>query len=106
MRSLVRLVLHRLHNHNNPVRDNEGRFLPHRLAVRKRAIDMAQRMGRQDLIERLNRETSLPPLTPKHPADRDIGQTRSAEATSAGADQGKHHTGANDRDVATNHERN
>lgn len=36
-----------------PVRDNDGKFLPHRLAVRRKAIDMARKMGRDDLLARL-----------------------------------------------------
>jgi hypothetical protein len=34
-------------------RDNDGRFLPSRVAARKKAIQIAKEMGRQDLVERL-----------------------------------------------------
>jgi hypothetical protein len=34
-------------------RDNEGRFIPSRVAARKKAIEMAKSMGRSDLVERL-----------------------------------------------------
>lgn len=34
-------------------RDNDGRFLPSRVAARKKAIQMATAMGRNDLVERL-----------------------------------------------------
>ena len=37
----------------NPPRDNDGRYLPHRIAVRRRAIEMAQGMGRADLASKL-----------------------------------------------------
>ena len=40
-----------------PARDNDGRYLPHRIAVRRRAIEMAQGMGRDDLVSKL-RDTS------------------------------------------------
>ena len=36
-----------------PVRDNDGRYLPHRIAVRRKAIEMAQGMGRDDLVSKL-----------------------------------------------------
>jgi hypothetical protein len=34
-------------------RDNEGRFLPSRIAARQKAIEMAKAMNRSDLVERL-----------------------------------------------------
>lgn len=34
-------------------RDNEGRFLPSRVAARQKAIEMARAMNRTDLVERL-----------------------------------------------------
>lgn len=47
----------------------------------------------------------LPPLTPST-ADATSAKPVQPRVSSAGADQGKHHAGANDRDVAINHERN
>ena len=41
----------------NPPRDNDGRYLPHRIAVRRRAIEMAYDLGRADLVIKL-RDTS------------------------------------------------
>ena len=35
------------------VRNSDGRFLPSRVTARKKAIEMAQAMNRNDLIERL-----------------------------------------------------
>lgn len=53
MSLLLRLFQRTLPPAPTPLRDIDGRFLPQRIAVRARAIDMAQRMGRADLIERL-----------------------------------------------------
>ena len=36
-----------------PARDNDGRYLPHRIAVRRRAIEMAYNLGRDDLVSKL-----------------------------------------------------
>lgn len=41
-----------------PLRDNDGKFLPHHIAVRRRAIELAQSMGRTDLVTRLTGETA------------------------------------------------
>lgn len=79
-------------------RDHDGRFIPHRAAARRRALDMAMQMGRDDLVARLD-PTKLPPATPVQ-AGRDAGLTRSPAGTSAEAGSGRVCNGANDRDVA------
>ena len=36
-----------------PARDNDGRYLPARIKARRKAIEMAQGMGRDDLVSKL-----------------------------------------------------
>ena len=36
-----------------PARDNDGRYLPARIKARRKAIEMAQGMGRDDLASKL-----------------------------------------------------
>lgn len=83
-----------------PLRDTDGKFIPHKLAVRSVALEMAARMGRADLIARLTKSSKLPPAPPET-ADRDFGKTTPPEGTSAVAGQGKALCGANGVDVAT-----
>lgn len=75
--------------HEKHVRAGKTRHAAYRAQVRAKCSEL---------------KSNCPPLTPSI-ADRDIGMTRSAAVSSAGAGQGNAYTGANGRDVATNRER-
>jgi hypothetical protein len=111
-----------------PLRDTDGKFIPHKLAVRSRALWLAEQMGRADLIQRLSgadnfsRDRSeirlsppngsglefvapvssfeLPPAPPET-ADATSAKPHHPRGTSAVAGHGKALRGANGVDVAT-----
>jgi hypothetical protein len=49
-------IFQRMFNKTLPQpRDRDGKFLPHRIKARKKAIEMATAMNRSDLVERLRK---------------------------------------------------